>query len=95
MPKQTTEPTVLDQAVTQAEDGTWGFQCPGIVGSPCGDVGVPFSSTGWPGREHAHARGRQHLDEHKGLGVMPELDQFRTEHGLTVVDGAAVKVEDI
>lgn len=90
MPKQ----TLLDLAVTQAEDGSWGFQCPGVAGSRCGDA-APFSSTGWPDQSHAVARGRQHFDEHKGLGVMPELDQFRTEHGLTVVDGAAVKVEDL
>lgn len=93
MPKT---PTLLEQAVTQNEDdGTWGFQCPGVAGSVCGDRGVPFSSTGWPEQTHALARGRQHFDEHKGLGVMPELETFRIEHGLTVVDGAAVKVEDL
>lgn len=89
--------TVLDLSVTQHEDGTWGFQCPGVQGSPCGVPGGPgFASTGWPDREHAVDRGRQHFDEHKGLGVAQELAEFRAERGLGVdAEGVCVKVEDL
>ena len=55
--------TLLDASVTKAEDGTWGFQCPGVQGDPCGDP--PFSSTGWPTKKAATARGGQHFAEHK------------------------------
>lgn len=91
-----TPPTLLEQAVTQADDGTWGFQCPNVAGNQCGEPGGPgFASTGWPERDHALARGRQHFDEHKGLGVTQELEEFRNAHGLTVVDGTCMKVEDL
>lgn len=89
--------SILDKAVTKADDGTWGFECPGVQGDPCGQIGgIGFASTGWPGKEYARARGRQHFDEHKGLGVTPELAVFRAEHGLTVDDdGNCVKVGDL
>jgi hypothetical protein len=76
---------VLDKAAHRAPDGTWTFQCPGIDGSPCGDLGTgqPFVSSGWPTKAIAQARGRQHLDEHKHLGHAASLDDFRAEHGLT------------
>jgi hypothetical protein len=113
---------VLDKAAHRAPDGTWTFQCPGIDGSPCGDLGTgqPFVSSGWPTKVIAQARGRQHLGEHKleadvnayladhaaaleyeggkllnaeakrakaieasDYAVMPSLDDFRAEHGLT------------
>src|SRR4051794_6632681 len=75
---------ILDDAVTQAKDGTWTFQCPGIAGSPCGDKGVGFVSAEWPTKKTATARGEEHLDEHKGLGVTSSLEEFRAKHGLTV-----------
>ena len=50
----------------------------------CGEPGgAPFTSSGWVNREDAAARGQQHLDEHDGKGVMPDLDTFRQERGLT------------
>lgn len=88
---------ILKAAVTQAEDGTWTFQCPNIAGSPCGIPDGPgFTSSGWPDKQHALDRGRQHFDEHKGLGGAQELAEFRAERGLTVApDGSCVKVEDL
>lgn len=90
---------VLDDAVTHAEDGSWTFQCPGIEGSPCGNPGTgqPFVSSGWPTKTVAQARGTQHLDEHKGHGVTPSLEEFRAEHGLAPhADGThAVRIEDL
>jgi hypothetical protein len=86
----------LDQAVTRGEDDRWDFQCPGIQGSPCGDKGVPFRSTGWPTRVTATERGREHFAEHKGEGVTSSLEEFRAKHGLGVnTDGHAVTLEEI
>ena len=56
---------VLDDAVTQEKDGTWTFQCPGILNSLCGDHGVPFRSTLWPTKKTAAARGAEHFSDHK------------------------------
>lgn len=90
---------VLDGAVARADDETWTFHCPGIDGSPCGDPGTgqPFVSSGWPTKKVANARGTQHLDEHKGGVPMPELDEFRAEHGLVAHDNGihAVRLEDL
>ncbi len=56
----------IDKAVSRSEDQTtWDFACPGVQGSPCGDLGVAFTSTGWPTKATAAARGQQHFDEHK------------------------------
>lgn len=56
---------VLDNAVTQADDG-WTFQCPNVDGDTCGEPGGPgFTSSGWPTKKAAAARGQQHFDEHK------------------------------
>jgi hypothetical protein len=57
--------SILDDSVTQAKEGTWTFQCPGVQGSKCGDDGVPFRSTEWPTREVAAARGLEHFNDHK------------------------------
>lgn len=62
------------------------FRCPYPLG--CGanatdPEATPFYSAGWLDREHAVARGRQHLAEHDGGEPMPELHQFRIENGLT------------
>lgn len=89
---------LLDQAVTQNSDDGWDFHCPGIQGSACGDVGVPFSSTGWPTKKAALARGQQHFDDHKGIAPMQELAEFRRDQGLVVnPDGTvgSVSVEDL
>jgi hypothetical protein len=66
---------VLDQAVTQESDGSWTFQCPGVVGAPCHGVsGQPFSSSGWPTKKVAAARGAQHFTEHKlGAEILAAL----------------------
>ena len=73
----------------------WDFQCP--VSQGCGEPGgIGFSSKGWPTKDAALARGQQHFDEHKGLGVAPSLDEFRKEQGLAVDDkGVVVRVEDL
>ena len=61
---------VLDKAVTRSEDQTtWDFACPGIQGSLCGADGQPFTSTGWPTKATALARGQEHFDDHK-LGAL-------------------------
>ena len=87
---------VLEKSVTQGEDG-WDFACPGVQGHTCGattDSGA-FTSTGWPTKKAALARGAQHFAEHKGEGPMQELHDFRVEQGITVEDGKAVKVADL
>lgn len=84
---------VLDQSVTES-DGGWDFQCPGVQGSPCGKE-QPYSSTGWPTKKIALARGQQHFDDHKGIAPMQELDAFRRDQGITVHEDGTVSVEDI
>ena len=88
---------ILDQAISRsADETTWDFACPGVKGSPCGDAGTPFTSTGWPTKATAQARGQEHFDEHKGKGAMSTLEDFRAKHNLVVTeDGAAVSLEDI
>lgn len=87
---------ILSRSVGRSPDGeTWDFQCPSVAGSPCGGEGGPFSSTGWPTRKVAEARGRQHFDEHKGLGVSQSLEEFRADQGLVVADDGSVSVEDL
>lgn len=57
---------VLQQSVSENDAGGWDFQCPGVVGSPCGIVGgQPFHSDGWPSQETAIARAEEHFEEHK------------------------------
>jgi hypothetical protein len=88
--------TLLDKAVTQAKDDTWGFQCPGVQGAACGGLdGPPFASTGWPTKKAATARGAQHFAEHKGEGPMQELSEFREDQGLVVADDGSVSVKDL
>ncbi len=87
---------ILDDAVSQSKDGAWDFACPGVAGSPCGDKGVPFTSTGWPTKKTATARGQEHFDEHKGIAPTSSLEDFRAKHGLTVdAETGVVSVEDI
>ena len=62
------------------------FRCPYRLG--CGEdaadpEATPFFSAGWLDREHAVARGKQHIAEHESGEPMPELHDFRTERGLT------------
>ena len=88
---------LLAKSVTEGEGGTYDFTCPGVQGHPCGPrfgEGT-FTSMGWPTKNAALARGAQHFAEHKGEGPMQELDEFRTDQGLTVVDGAAVMLSDL
>jgi hypothetical protein len=82
---------------TKADDGTWTFQCPGVEGSPCGEIGgQPFFSSGWPSKKIADARGQQHFDAHRGHPT-PDLDDFRAEHGLIAASNGihAVRIEDL
>lgn len=89
---------LLEKCVTSGEDG-YDFACPGVKGSPCGVVGAnpqPFTSTGWPTKKAAMARGAQHFAEHRGDGHMQDLHEFRAEQGLGVTnDGRAVELGDL
>ncbi|HET7399726.1 MAG TPA: hypothetical protein VFJ94_14510 [Intrasporangium sp.] len=90
---------LIEQAVTQDEDGTYGFRCPVNDGS-CGGVDdkgtvVPFTSTGWPTKRLAQARGQQHVDDHKGIAPTPSLADFRVEHGLITSPAGVVAVRDL
>lgn len=88
--------TILSSSVSQAEDGTWTFQCPGVQGDPChGPDGVAFRSSEWPTKKSATARGAQHFASHKDQTPMQELHDFRVENGLVVADDGSVKVEDL
>ncbi len=88
--------TLLDKSVSQGEDGLWSFQCPGVREDRCGDLeGPPFSSSGWPTKKAATARGAQHFAEHKGEGPMQELHDFREDQGLVVNDDGSVSVKDL
>lgn len=89
---------LIDDSVHQLEDGTFGFYCPGVQGSVCGDIAtaVPFSSVGWPTAEIAAARGREHFDEHLGRSVTSSLEDFRAKHGLVVDEATgAVTLADL
>lgn len=88
--------TLLSNSVTQTDDGTWTFQCPGVQGSLCGDpaTGTYFSSSRWPTKKSATARGKQHFEDHKGT-PMQDLDDFYADQGLVVGDDGMVKVEDL
>lgn len=89
---------ILDDSVTREKDDSWTFQCPGIQGSPCGEVGgAAFRSSGWPTKTVAQARGTQHFAEHKGEAVTPSLDDFRAEHGLVAHENGthAVQIGDL
>ena len=60
--------------------GTYDFEC----------ADCDFTSTGWPTKKAATARGQQHKDEHESGAPMPELDTFRRDQGITVdADGTA------
>lgn len=83
----------LDESVSKG-DGAWDFRCPVTDGS-CGTNGVGFTSTGWPTKETALARGAQHFAEHKGEGVSQSLEDFRAEHGLTVDADGVVRGSDL
>lgn len=86
---------LLEQAVTQGDAG-WDFTCPGVQGSSCGGEGVSFTSTGWPTKATATARGREHFDDHLGTAPMSTLEDFRAKHGLGVdSDGNAITLGDL
>ena len=59
-------------------NGGWDFQCPQCK----------FTSTGWPLKKIATARGEHHVAEHAHGTLMPSLDAFRAEHNLNP-DGSA------
>jgi hypothetical protein len=78
----------LDNAVAETDAG-WDFVCP-VTDGTCGANGTPFTSTGWPSKKTALARGQEHLDDHAGT-PMSSLEAFRAKHGLAVTDdGKAV-----
>jgi hypothetical protein len=91
--------SLLDKCVTKADDGTWTFQCPGVKGDRCApiDGDAPgWRSSGWPTKKLALARGREHFDEHRGLGAASSLEEFRAKHGLVVDDQTgAVTLADL
>ncbi len=93
----------LEQSVSKNDDGTWSFACPGFSDSWCGDFRgehaddkLPFHSDGWPTKEIAKARGRQHFTEHAFPDkVTPTLEEFRKEHNLVVADDGSVSVSEL
>lgn len=65
-------------AAAVSSSGTeWDFACSGQVPF------CAFTSTGWPTRKVAEARGAEHFAEHNGDGLMSDLGKFREAHGLT------------
>ena len=85
---------LLDRAVTEGEGG-WDFHCP-VNDGTCGEPGdASFSSTGWPTRKTATARGQQHFDDHRGIAPMASLEDFRTEHNLQVDASGVVSAKDL
>ena len=89
---------ILDNAVTQSENGLWDFRCPGFSDSRCGAGGVPFYSTAWPTKKAALARGYDHLNEHKIGEATRELNQFRDDEGVSVeelAEQSGLSVKDI
>lgn len=59
-------------------NGTWDYECPQCE----------FTSTGWPLKKVAAARGEHHGAEHAHGTLMPSLEDFRAEHNLNS-DGSA------
>lgn len=69
------------------------FRCPYSTGcgvSAADPSAEPFSSVGWVNRDHAVARGKQHIREHEtgadpnvDTEPMQELEEFRQAHGIT------------
>lgn len=91
---------ILADSVTGSEKDGFDFVCPvndGTCGVPGSDVS--FTSTGWPTRKTAEARGAEHFKEHKGEGLMRSLDDFRAAHGLAQDPGdpkrAVVTAKDL
>lgn len=74
---------LLSKSVTGNKEAGYDFVCP-VNDGTCGDrvAGVSFSSTGWPTRAIAEARGEEHFAEHKGEGTVSTLEEFRAKHGL-------------
>lgn len=71
--------------VTKAEDGSWTYTCPGYPFDACGGDLPSFTSSGWPTKKIAEARGAQHEAEHDdptNQTRMQELEEFRQAHGL-------------
>ena len=88
----------LEKSVTQADDGSWSFQCVGFADSRCGDLdtGQPFHSDEWPTKKLAMARGRQHYTEHAFPDrPTPSLEEFRAEHGLVVDDDGKAQLASV
>lgn len=76
--------------VTKNEQGTWDYECPRPAGCGPGATGAGFTSTGWPRKTDAEARGQEHEaqphmpgdpvpDDHQ---PMMDLHAFRTARGL-------------
>lgn len=81
--------SIVAKSVSQVKEGpmkgSWQAVCPGIQGSVCGDPsqGFFFTSPGWPTREHAEERLREHFAEHKDpKATTSELQDFHAKHGL-------------
>jgi hypothetical protein len=84
---------IADTVAKDPETGLWAFTCPSPTG--CGDAAHDtssrFTSTMWPTKELAIARGQQHINEHVTGEPAPTLDEFRAAHNLTpTADGSVV-----
>jgi hypothetical protein len=75
---------LLRDAVTGSDENGWDFACPVTDGS-CGDAGVGFTSTGWPTRKVAEARGQEHFYDHSEQVPMSALEDFHAKHNLFIV----------
>lgn len=86
--------SVAGRIARDPEHDGWTFAC---VGPGCaGSDGTPFMSRGWPRKEQAVERARQHLREHltgadpeQPTELMEPLDVFMARHGLAEVDRAS------
>lgn len=81
-----TQPEV---GVWREDDDTWSGGCTSVR---CGAVnGDAFTTSGWPTKDSAADRIRQHRDEHEHGTLMQPLDEFRRERGLYVTSEGAVR----
>lgn len=92
---------LLTESVTETDAGTWDFHCPVNDGS-CGTPGgASFSSTGWPTKKDALARGEQHFNDHRSTlpdaddYEMPELVDFQVAQGISQPPGTVTTAKEL
>lgn len=86
---------VADHVTQDPETGLYTFICPGDPMDPCGSPGQhTFFSAGWADKEHAVARGTQHIDSHVNKTVMQSVEDYKAAVGLAEPVGLA-PVQDL